>query len=208
MGYFAKPLWELPVIRLIFVVFVILAILLVAVWAYARWWLRRVVIETPRAQVTLQRVLEPPGTRATVVMRGTNRIFRVIHLMVSRQVVEGLHLLPPDGFIAAHGDSDEVIWKPLRELKLAPNRPVTLEFPGGSSDDPGTVRVWAEASLGHGGTGVSIPILVGEGRAEYLRAQNLRSELLARAAERGVLPRELPEWEELAALEVRIRGTA
>jgi hypothetical protein len=180
----------------------------VALYLYMHWAVERMVAESPRIQVTL--AAEGVGiTRATLRSRGTSRAFTIVRLTVSREEASALGLQVPDGFMASHavaGDPALLVWTPTRRIRLQPNQQGDLLFRyEHSTATPTAIRGDAEARLGIGGTGVRFTILVGETDPERLARRNLESEIYALAAERGVIPRELPEWSKLEALD-RAKG--
>jgi hypothetical protein len=154
-----------------------LILVLVGLQLYMPWAIRQAVAEGPRIQVTLV-------------------------------ATAALNLSTPDGFLESPAPDDDpslLVWRPAHAIPLRPNREHDLVFRYDPSEaPPAAIRGDAEARLGMGGTGVRFTILVGETDARRLEQVNLKSELYAVAAERGVAPRDLPGWSQLEALDAEL----
>lgn len=173
---------------------------------YARRYLRKAMEHTPSFQVT---VLESSDgvTRVRLRLGGTEEAMRLVSLSAPEAGARALGLEPPSGFFQAEdaGDGAEVEWHPLDTVPVRPGEPMELEF-GWNPSAEEVVRVFghAEAGSGLGGVGTAFAILAGPRPSLEIQASNLRSAIFARARERDMVPRDLPEWKELEELEARL----
>lgn len=172
---------------------------------YARRFLRRAMDHTPSFEVT---VLESAGgvTRVRVRLGGTEEPMRLESLTAPEEAARSVGLEPPSGFVeAGDGQGSELEWRPMEPVVVRPGEPLELEFGWEAAADR-VVRIFghAEAGMGLGGVGTAFAVLAGPRPALEVRASNLRSAIFARARERGVVPRDLPEWKELEELEARL----
>lgn len=163
-----------------------------------RWYLRGGVVEAPRLQVVLSAggTAGPGFVEGELVLRGTGRRFVLRSVTTELATVERLGLGDPVGFHRAVARTDgEVVWLPAGWPILRPGRPLALRVPIQHPDaGPGRLRIAAEALRGDGRTELRVAMPVGLTRARDVERSNLRSELLARAAELGVVPAALPGW--------------
>lgn len=183
----------------------LLVLALVLLIVYVRWFARKLGTDLPRVEVQTLPDSEEGVTRVRLCLRATARHFRLVRFYAERADVERLSILAPEGFVPA--EDPEVAgtvecWVPAKPLKLKPQQPIELEFRYDvSGRAPAVVHGWAEAGLGLGGTIVSISIVVGERDPQEVELSNRQSRLYTKAAEQGVVPRELPEFEEVRKLE-------
>jgi hypothetical protein len=144
-----------------------------------------------------------------LLLHATTRAHPLVRFDADREEAARCGLLPPPGFAIAAVEAAEsrVAWVPARPLALTPGTPARFAFRIANPDAPPTiVGVRLAKPLKRGGGlllfGVRLPV-----RDERVRrARNLRAALMQQARERAVLPRELPEWADLVALEREIAG--
>lgn len=190
------------------VVAAVVGLSVLGVVLYVQWFTRRVVTtDTPRVQVTLRRTpyVDAATEMVTLTLRATPRRFALTCIQVDRETESRLKVSPPEGFRVESDSSttpDEIEWVPEKQFILRPNEPVELAI-GVANPEKGQGRLLcrAEARLGLGGTGLMFSVPVGCRRIREIDAINLRSELMARATELGIVPAELPEWKRLVELE-------
>ena len=185
---------------------VVLALTLLMV--YVRWFAKKVGVDLPYVEVHTLPETEKGVTRVRVCLKATARDFQLIRFYAEHADVERLGIMMPRGLVPEEDHEDvETIesWVPVKPLKLKPDQPIELEFrydvSGGA---PASVRGWAEAGLGLGGTIVPFTVVVGERDPLEIELSNRRSRLYAKAREEGVTPKEVPEFQEVQKLEAEL----